>query len=218
MDLYTDEQLNGGPRARKEESAPSSAVKTLSNGVTPPSAAAPAREDVHVSTLNCQLTKTAPPEQQDSPTSVCVKEGRLPCEESPFAKDDPQARSQQVGAASAPLAGCGSAAASPLAVCDDASQSPKPMPFHQCCDLAQLDPQVLCLTCGVFHAAACREKDLCQKTHKCKPLGVCCSCGSTCTRKPLVLCRYCGSEYCRNCWYRNPLACTCGQTFDQSPV
>lgn len=121
------------------------------------------------------------------------------------------------GGAAPPLAGC-STAASPLFRCDDSGQSPKPIPFHRCCDLAQLDPQVLCLTCRVFHSGSCREKDLCQKTHQSKPLGVC-SCGrSTCPRKPLVLCRYCGNEYCRDCWYRNPLVCTCGQTFEQSPV
>lgn len=178
-------------------------------------AAVPAREDVHVSTLKCQLTKM-PPLEQDFPNSVCVKEGKLPCEESTFNKDDSQSRSQQLGGASPPLAG-GSTAASPLVICDDSSQSPKAIPYHHCCDLSQLNPQVLCVTCGVFHSSSCREKDLCQTNHEFKPLGVC-SCGSTCTRKPLILCRYCGSEYCQYCWYRNPLVCTCGQTFDQSPV
>lgn len=232
-----------------------------------------------------------PPLEQDIPNSVCVKEGKLPCEESTFTKDDLQSRRQlaegvglfetAAGAdicscvqspdialklciecnalhnvsctslkecvvqshcilspdltntmieemmpifspggsredASPPLAGC-STAASPLVICDDSSQLPKPFPYHHCCDLTQLDPKVLCLTCGVFHSGSCREKDLCQKNHKFKPLGVC-SCGSTCTRKPLVLCRYCGSEYCLQCWFRNPLTCSCGQTFDQSPV
>lgn len=232
-----------------------------------------------------------PPLEQDAPKSVCVKEGKRPCEESAFLKDDSLSRSQQGegaalrrtvagadvcscvqspdisltcclecnalhtvsctlleectaqrhhtvspdltnktieeltgvfskggsrGATAPPLVG-DSAAPSPLAVCDDSSQSPKPMAYHHCCDPAQLDPQVLCLTCEVFHSASCRQKDLCQTNHQFKTLGVC-SCGSACTRKPLVLCRYCGKEYCRHCWYRNPLACTCGQTFDQSPV
>lgn len=303
VDLYTDEQINGGQRARKEESArskrpsqsgaPPSALKTLSNGVTSSSsssASVPAREDIHVSTLNCQLAKM-PPLEQDVPSSVCGQEGKLPCEESTFTKDDLQSRSQlaegaglfeaaagadvcscvqspdialkrclvcnalhsvssgslkecvvqrhctvspdltnatieemmpifsQGGSredASPPLAGCGTAA-SPLVICDDSSQLPKPFPFHHCCDLAQLDPKVLCLTCGVFHSGSCSEKDVCQKKHTFKPLGVC-SCGSTCTRNPLVLCRYCGSEYCLQCWFRNPVTCSCGQTFDQTPV
>lgn len=245
---------------------------------------------MHVSTLNCQLTKTAPLEQ-DVPHPGCVKEGKLPCEESPFSQDDSQPRSQQAeraalgktvaGAdicscvqspdvslklcndcnalhsvscavlqecvghshyavspdltdqtmeeltavfskggsrrgASPPLVRC-STAASPLVSCDDLSQPAKPFPYHHCCDPAQLDPQLLCLTCEVFHSGSCREKNLCQKNHNVKLLGLC-SCGSTCTRKPMVLCRYCGQEYCRHCWYRDPLSCSCGQTFDQSPV
>lgn len=224
------------------------------------------------------------PLEQDLPHPACLKEGKPPCEESTFNKEQ-EPRSQQAepagpcktvaeanvcscvqspdvslqlcidcnawhsvscveqsqcavspgltdatieeltaafsqggsrGAAAPPLAGC-STAASPLITCDDSSQPRKPIPYHHCCDPAQPDPQVLCLTCGVFHSGSCREKNLCQKNHQVKPLGVC-SCGSTCTRKPMVLCRYCAQEYCRHCWYRNPLACSCGQTFDQSPV
>ncbi|CAB1428733.1 unnamed protein product [Pleuronectes platessa] len=90
-----------------------------------------------------------------------------------------------------------------------------PISFHDCCDLAQLDPQVLCHSCSVFHSGSCRDLDYCQIHHTTKPLGRC-GCGKLCPRKPLVLCRYCGSEYCRDCWYRNPVVCTCGQTFDQS--
>lgn len=303
VDLYTDEQINGGQRVRNEErphpkgSAPSPAAKTHSNGVSSPasSASASAREDMHISTLNCQLTKMSPLEQ-DVTNAVRVKDGKLPCEEATFNKDDPQSQSQQVepvglcknvaeaenlcsclqssdiflkhcipcntlhntsctllqdcivqghyvalpdattnhtidesntafppgacrGGASPALAGC-SAAASPLAICDDSnsiSQPPKPIPFHYCCDLSEIDLQVLCLSCGLFHSRSCREIDFCQKHHKFKLLGVC-SCGRQCSRKPLVLCRYCGNEYCRQCWFRNPVACTCGQTFDQSPV
>lgn len=305
VDLYTDEQLNGEQRPRKDESArsnrasqsgapPPPAPSALSNGAvssSPASASVPAREDVHVSTLNCQLIKTAPPEQ-DVPHPV-VKEGKLPCEESPFGQDDsPPPRSQQAERAAlgrtvagadvcscvqspdvslklcgdcnalhsvscAVLQDCaaqshyaaspdltdqtieeltavfsqggsrrgaspplvrGGAAASPLAGCDDSSQPAKPIPnHHRCCELAQLDPQLLCLTCGVFHSGSCREKNFCQKNHDVKQLGLC-SCGSTCPRTPMVLCRYCGQEYCTLCWYRNPVKCSCGQTFDQSPV
>ncbi|XP_031724070.1 spermatogenesis associated 2-like [Anarrhichthys ocellatus] len=117
-----------------------------------------------------------------------------------------------------PTLSSGSAAMSSLALCDD----PKlmmlplhPIAYHDCCDLAQLDPQALCISCGVFHTRSCRERDFCQRHHDIRLLGVC-SCGRECSRKPLVLCRYCGNEYCRDCWYRNPVACSCGQTFDQS--
>ncbi|XP_070763933.1 spermatogenesis associated 2-like [Enoplosus armatus] len=110
------------------------------------------------------------------------------------------------------------AAMSSLALCNDPKSiiPPRhPIAYHDCCDLAQLDPQVLCFSCGVFHSGSCREIVFCQKHHTTRQLGVC-SCGRACSRKPLVLCRYCGSEFCRGCWYRNPVECPCGQTFDQS--
>lgn len=90
-----------------------------------------------------------------------------------------------------------------------------PITYHECCDVSRPDPQVLCFSCGVFHAVSCRDFDLCHMSHNVKKLGLC-SCGKPCRRKPLVLCRYCGNEYCNSCWYRNPVSCSCGQTFDQS--
>ncbi|XP_019961709.2 spermatogenesis associated 2-like [Paralichthys olivaceus] len=111
-----------------------------------------------------------------------------------------------------------SAARSSIVLRDDAESvipSLHPISFHDCCNLAQLDPQVLCHSCSVFHAGSCRDLDYCKIQHTTKLLGVC-VCGKTCSRKPLVLCRYCGIEYCLDCWYRSPVVCTCGQTFDQS--
>lgn len=106
-----------------------------------------------------------------------------------------------------------------LVPCDDPESlhpSLPPITYHDCCNLAQLDPQLLCRTCNVFHSRSCRDVDRCQSQHhEVQKLGVC-LCGKTCPRNPLVLCRYCGKEYCRDCWYRNPVACICGQTFDQS--
>lgn len=113
--------------------------------------------------------------------------------------------------------GC-SVAMSSLVLCDDPksmTSSPRPFTYHDCCDLTRLDPQVLCLTCNVFHSGTCRKIDWCQSDHNIRPLGVC-SCGRACSRDPLILCRYCGTEYCKDCWYRDPLVCTCGQNFDQS--
>lgn len=93
---------------------------------------------------------------------------------------------------------------------------PKAITYHECCNLAQLDPRYLCHSCCVFHSVSCRELEYCQEAHHMlKRLGVC-ECGKVCARKPLVLCRYCGKEYCSDCWYRTPVECTCGQTFDQS--
>ncbi|XP_008291795.1 spermatogenesis associated 2-like [Stegastes partitus] len=91
----------------------------------------------------------------------------------------------------------------------------QPISYHDCCDLTRLNPELLCRSCSVFHAGSCREGSLCQAGHDVQPLGVC-SCGRLCSRRPLVLCRYCGNEYCNPCWYRNPVSCSCGQTFDQS--
>lgn len=92
----------------------------------------------------------------------------------------------------------------------------QPITYHNCCNLAQLDPQFLCVSCSVFHSNSCRtQRDYCKVHHTVKQLGVC-QCGKQCSRKPLVLCRYCGNEYCSDCWYRNPVVCVCGQTFDQS--
>lgn len=91
----------------------------------------------------------------------------------------------------------------------------RPITYHDCCNLGQPDPQVLCVSCGVFHSHSCAGRDYCNVRHTLKQLGVC-ICGKPCSRKPLVLCRYCGKEYCNDCWYRRPVECDCGQTFDQS--
>ncbi|XP_029908982.1 spermatogenesis associated 2-like [Myripristis murdjan] len=95
------------------------------------------------------------------------------------------------------------------------SQSPQPIPFHDCCDPAHPNPDFTCVSCWVFHSGACRGLEHCQTLHEVQKLGVC-SCGKRCVRNPLVLCRYCGAEYCNDCWYRRPVECACGQTFDQS--
>lgn len=308
VDLYTDEQVNGGPReaAVSDDSprsltwvAPSSAspsaVKPLSNGVTSLSSfptSLPAREDVHISTLNCQISKTSPLQLETARGSANAKQAKHPCEESTFDMGDSQLHSLQaepVGLSksvtdthhycSCLQSACGcarrctecdvlhditcaflehcerqghqiefddipveeielragppqggslrvstspgltsnSAAMSSLVLHDPRSmiQSLPPMGFHECCNLTRLDPEVLCITCQVFHSGSCREKEHCKTQHMTKQLGVC-LCGKKCCRRPLVLCRYCGNEFCSDCWYRSPLVCTCGQTFDQS--
>lgn len=269
--------------------APPPTVKTHSNGVKSLSSSSTSlstREDVHVSTLNCQLNKSSLPELDTTRSSASVKQSnKQTCEASTFDKADSQSHSLQLeatefmkraskasqfcrclqsshicpavcthcnalhnitcallehcnreshpvlvyemmeelravspqGGSTLPSLTSSTAAMSSLVLYDDPEpkiQSHHPIGYHTCCNLSQLDPQVLCLTCSVFHAGSCRELDKCQM-HKTKRLGVC-SCGRTCSRNPLVLCRYCGNEFCRECWYRNPVECTCGQTFDQS--
>uniref|UniRef100_A0A8D2ZDZ0 Spermatogenesis-associated protein 2 PUB-like domain-containing protein n=1 Tax=Scophthalmus maximus TaxID=52904 RepID=A0A8D2ZDZ0_SCOMX len=129
-------------------------------------------------------------------------------------------RASDANASPTLAAGCSSAAMSSLVLRDDNDPGPTipslhPFTYHDCCDLARLDPRVLCRSCGVFHSSSCRDADYCHVHHTVRPLGVC-VCGKACARKPLVLCRYCGNEYCRDCWYRNPVVCVCGQAFDQS--
>lgn len=111
----------------------------------------------------------------------------------------------------------GSNAAGTPGVCDDAKSAAfEPISYHNCCDLrvANPDPRILCHKCRYFHSTKCVEGKLCGASHRVSELGRC-SCGKYCARKPLVLCRYCGREYCSACWYRRPVFCICGQTFDQ---
>ncbi|CAL8262699.1 unnamed protein product [Merluccius merluccius] len=96
------------------------------------------------------------------------------------------------------------------------AKPPQPITYHSCCDQA-LEPHYVCFTCDVFHSGACTEGRACTKSHNTKPLQVC-HCGVACSRNPLVLCRYCGREYCSQCWYRNPVTCACGKTFDHQSM
>ncbi|KAJ7997763.1 hypothetical protein DPEC_G00215500 [Dallia pectoralis] len=95
----------------------------------------------------------------------------------------------------------------------DVVQSRDPILFHMCCPTANPDPALACLTCRFFHTSVCKEAELCQRMHKVKNLG---ACMSACQKLPYILCRYCSAEYCKDCWYREPLDCVCGQPFDQS--
>lgn len=282
VDLYTDVQENGLERrtvVREDESPPSlswvsqnnaspPAVKAQSNGIT-------SREQVCVSTLNCQVTNMSGAEPHITrSSSSSVKQRRRQVEESH--SHSPQARDCRSEAASDHLCSClqsphvcyqlcrdcnslhdiacafltpcktenhrvvfpdnlvremkksravpqhdesfrvsssDLAAVSSLALQDAVTA---PISYHDCCDLTQLDPQVLCFSCSVFHTGSCKGITYCQSEgHEMKQLGVC-SCGSEASRDPLVLCRVCGKEYCRDCWYRDPFQCTCGERFDQS--
>ncbi|XP_035520620.1 spermatogenesis-associated protein 2-like protein [Morone saxatilis] len=310
VDLYTDEQVNGVPREAVvndesprsltwvTQSGASPPVKSHGNGVSSLSSSLPAREDVCISTLNCQLTKTSPLDSDTTrSSSASTKQRKRPSEDLMFDRADSLSRSLQVdavgcwrskdeadyscsclqspnvslklclqcntvhditcafhecysaenhhvvspdstreemeelraaspqggslrvsGMSASPTLSSSSAAMSSLVLCDDPESllpSRHPYAYHVCCVLNPPDPQVLCLSCGVFHSGSCKEIDFCQGHHKIKQLGVC-PCGRASSKKPLVLCRYCGREFCRECWYRSPVECICGQTFDQS--
>lgn len=132
----------------------------------------------------------------------------------------PQSRSVRVGGVGLSPTHSTTNSRLPLALCDDPDSMSRallpPITYHDCCDLAHPDPQLLCRDCWVFHTGTCRGLEFCQISHQLKPLQQCSDCRGPCLRNPLVLCRYCGSEYCSECWYRRPVECTCGQTFDQS--
>lgn len=89
-----------------------------------------------------------------------------------------------------------------------------PLALHGCCEMTGRDPQVLCLTCQIFHADYCNEAKSCLSSHQAKKLGVCSK--DNCSQVTCILCKYCGSERCKDCWFRSPLNCQCGETFDYS--
>lgn len=89
-----------------------------------------------------------------------------------------------------------------------------PIGNHNCCNITYKDTQVLCFKCKVFHGEFCNDAKLCLSHHEAKKLGVCS--GKICREETFVICKYCGNEYCKGCWYKCPIECTCGQTFDMS--
>ncbi|KAL0968223.1 hypothetical protein UPYG_G00264000 [Umbra pygmaea] len=260
MDLYTDDlrclpvNFNTSPSSTRD-----------SNGLTAQ------RDNVCVSTLHCQLTRTTSlattrntpiQKQRDfttedlasshegdscgqsghvSPVSlggscvtsyssigVCVKHGRncnrsgvsscLP-EKCNAARPDLMEDSDNSRASSWPRV-CGDRGAFPphsnTEPADDfqAGNPPLSIPFHDCCLTAKPEPGVMCFTCRVFHTSACKEATTCLRNHDVNKLGLCTSPG--CSKGSFVLCRYCSAEFCKDCWYREPLNCPCGQLFDQS--
>lgn len=89
-----------------------------------------------------------------------------------------------------------------------------PLPMHSCCEFLNRDPQVLCLTCQVFHLDYCNEAKSCISSHEAKKLGLCSE--EMCSQVACILCKFCGNEYCKDCWYKNPINCKCGETLDFS--
>ncbi|XP_072551094.1 spermatogenesis associated 2-like [Salminus brasiliensis] len=85
-----------------------------------------------------------------------------------------------------------------------------PLTFHQCCISTQ--PTLACLTCRVFHNTHCDMQ--CFQKHRVQSLDLFCR---QCTQPNFhILCRYCCAQYCKNCWFKNPMNCLCGMPFDNS--
>ncbi|XP_066541596.1 spermatogenesis associated 2-like [Hoplias malabaricus] len=94
------------------------------------------------------------------------------------------------------------------------AESPsKPMPFHQCCTAKQ--PTFVCLTCKVFHAQSCEDRQCYGKHDVQELMSVCTRCSHS---EPYTICRYCCAQYCKKCWFKNPLQCKCGMPFNNSSV
>ncbi|KAG5273907.1 hypothetical protein AALO_G00156960 [Alosa alosa] len=94
----------------------------------------------------------------------------------------------------------------------------KSMPFHQCCTSTWTHPQFACLNCQIFHSASCLDGASCKrKTHSVRELRDVCELCSLATE---FLCRHCCAQFCKECWYKSPLQCLCGNPFDYpgSPV
>lgn len=90
----------------------------------------------------------------------------------------------------------------------------RPFAMHSCCEPLEKDPEVLCLTCQVFHKVYCNEAKSCISSHQAKHLGLCSA--EKCHQQTYILCKYCGNECCKDCWYKNPIKCKCGETLDFS--
>ncbi|XP_043119873.1 spermatogenesis associated 2-like [Puntigrus tetrazona] len=87
-----------------------------------------------------------------------------------------------------------------------------PMSYHEHCWKSNLTlPEVLCLTCKVFHFSGCPVRWQCSQEHRIKIVDIfCISCLS---HELSTLCRYCGAVYCKLCCFKNTMICKCGKPF-----
>ncbi|XP_018606953.1 spermatogenesis associated 2-like isoform X2 [Scleropages formosus] len=87
--------------------------------------------------------------------------------------------------------------------------------LHHCL-LKTLGLMWICQICKVLHTPACIEMERCQRFyHHTRMIGAC-SAKNDCSRPAHLLCRFCFLVYCKECWFRNPLVCSCGQSFCNS--
>uniref|UniRef100_A0A3B1JGH6 Spermatogenesis associated 2 like n=1 Tax=Astyanax mexicanus TaxID=7994 RepID=A0A3B1JGH6_ASTMX len=88
----------------------------------------------------------------------------------------------------------------------------RPITFHECC--TSEPPIFVCFTCRVFHSISCDM--LCSGKHEMERLKAFCAVCSY--HKIHTLCKYCCAQYCKKCWFKNPLECKCGMPFEHSAV
>lgn len=93
---------------------------------------------------------------------------------------------------------------------EDTHTPSKPMLLHQCCISVQ--PGYACITCKVFHTSSCIYE--CFRKHDVRKLkSVCLVCSD---HEVGILCRFCSAQYCKKCWFEDPINCKCGRPFDNS--
>ncbi|XP_067276366.1 spermatogenesis associated 2-like [Pseudorasbora parva] len=94
---------------------------------------------------------------------------------------------------------------------DDSGTSCAPISVHESCLKAKESlPEIVCLTCKIFHHFACPVGWHCSQKHKIQDIGTKCV---TCLGPELdTICRYCGTPYCKRCCFKNALLCKCGKS------
>lgn len=82
-----------------------------------------------------------------------------------------------------------------------------PLQIHDCCSSRQ--PNFICYTCRIVHSFICND-GLCRG-HETKVLeSLCTECSN---QQFFTLCGYCFKQYCKNCWFKDPMQCKCGKPF-----
>ncbi|XP_062860289.1 spermatogenesis associated 2-like isoform X2 [Trichomycterus rosablanca] len=82
--------------------------------------------------------------------------------------------------------------------------------YHECCSSRQ--PDLFCLACRIVHSSNCSDS-LC-KGHEMKFLKPMCT--ECLNHEFCTLCGYCFKQYCKNCWFKNPMQCKCGKPLSMS--
>ncbi|XP_052007788.1 spermatogenesis-associated protein 2-like protein [Xyrauchen texanus] len=97
----------------------------------------------------------------------------------------------------------------------DSETPDKPISYHQCYTANQHWPEIVCLSCNVFCFSGCPDGRQCSQKHKIRQLKTkCVNCSDS---ELFILCRYCCDVYCKKCWFKSPILCKCGMSFN-SPV
>ncbi|XP_056334203.1 spermatogenesis associated 2-like [Danio aesculapii] len=93
----------------------------------------------------------------------------------------------------------------------DSETTCAPIPYHPGCWKGNHRvPEIICLTCKVFHFPLCHDGQQCSKLHNIQVVGTECVICHSC--ELFTFCRYCGAPHCKLCFYKNTLLCRCGKS------